>query len=80
MVVTNVLKTELDMVLLKCHHEDGVWKSRGVSFVVRGPVSQEKAFTSRRDAETYFSYYVERCRREAGHRHAHAHWRHQPGR
>jgi len=63
-VASDVLKTELGMVLIKKEAENGVWKRSKISFIVKGPVTQEKSFASRTDAEQYFTYYVERCRKE----------------
>jgi hypothetical protein len=53
------LKREARMTLFRRFREDGQ-----AAYVVRGPARQEKVFADKTDAETYYRYYVARCRRE----------------
>lgn len=53
------LKREASMTLLRKSRDDG-----HTAYVVKGPARQEKMFSDRTDAETYFRYYVARCRSE----------------
>ncbi len=59
MTTVQELKREARMTLFRRFREDGK-----ASYVVRGPARQEKVFADQYDAESYFRYYVTRCRRE----------------